>query len=275
MPLKMDDLLRIPQSDMDKVKIKFNQPSPDEDPLDLYRKNPDIVNTQWLFWREQRRYFYEGQIAVCFLKIGWDKWLLTTIKKITKDLNIVGGISYDGDELPEYKPYYGRLIIQFHKTFQAQGIYYKNVCDELLVNQLLPAAFDGYDFPGYDELRLTWEQLEIIIKQHKKDWMAALQNQKAVYLITDRSNGKLYVGSATSDSGMLLQRWANYIDSGHGGNKELIELVNKEGIDYIKRNFQYSILENYNARVDDSVILERESWWKETLQSRKFGYNAN
>lgn len=46
MPLKIDDLLRIPQSDMDKVKIKFNQPSPDEDPLDLYRKNPDIVNTQ-------------------------------------------------------------------------------------------------------------------------------------------------------------------------------------------------------------------------------------
>ena len=101
--------------------------------------------------------------------------------------NIVGGISYDGDELPEYKPYYGRLIIQFHKTFQAQGIYYKNVCDELLVNQLLPAAFDGYDFPGYDEVRLTWEQLEIIIKQHKTEWMAALQNQKAVYLITDRN----------------------------------------------------------------------------------------
>lgn len=37
--------------------------------------------------------------------------------------------------------------------------------------------------------------------------------------------------------------------------------LNKEGIDYIKRNFQYSILENYNAKVDDSVILERESWW--------------
>lgn len=49
MPLKIDDLLRIPQSDMDKVKIKFNQPSPDEDPLVLYRKNPDIVNTRWLF----------------------------------------------------------------------------------------------------------------------------------------------------------------------------------------------------------------------------------
>lgn len=25
----------------------------------------------------------------------------------------------------------------------------------------------------------------------------------------------------------------------------------------IKRNFQYSILENYNAKIDDQVILER------------------
>lgn len=36
-----------------------------------------------------------------------------------------------------------------------------------------------------------------------------------------------------------------------------------------------STLVNYNARVDDHVILERESWWKETLQSRAFGYNSN
>lgn len=79
--IKIDDLLRIPQSDMDKVKIKFNQPSPGGRSAGLYRKNPVIVNTQWLFWREQRRYFYEDQIAVCFLKIGWDKWLLTTNKE--------------------------------------------------------------------------------------------------------------------------------------------------------------------------------------------------
>ena len=30
-----------------------------------------------------------------------------------------------------------------------------------------------------------------------------------------------------------------------------------------------------NARMDDKVILERESWWKETLQSKAFGYNEN
>ena len=105
--------------------------------------------------------------------------------------------------------------------------------------------------------------------------MAALENQKAVYLITDKKSGKLYVGSATSEKGMLLSRWSNYIQDGHGGNVKLKKVVLERGFDYVKKNFQYSILENYNSRVDDNVILERESWWKETLQSRKFGYNDN
>ncbi|MDE5604947.1 MAG: GIY-YIG nuclease family protein [Eubacterium sp.] len=147
--------------------------------------------------------------------------------------------------------------------------------DELEVVQILPAVFDGYDFPGYDNVRLSYSQLENIITREKRDWISALSNQKAVYLITDKSNGKLYVGSATGNNGMLLQRWTQYVKTGHGGNKELIDLVNDKGFDYIKKNFQYSILENYNAKVDDNLILARESWWKETLQSRKFGYNAN
>ena len=75
--------------------------------------------------------------------------------------------------------------------------------------------------------------------------------------------------------GMMLSRWSNYAENGHGGNKELRKIAESKGFDYIKQNFQYSILENYNAKVDDHIILDRESWWKETLQSRLFGYNDN
>ena len=28
-------------------------------------------------------------------------------------------------------------------------------------------------------------------------------------------------------------------------------------------------------KIDDKVVLARESWWKETLGSREFGYNCN
>ena len=271
----LKDLLRFSDDELANVKIKFNQHNGYDDPMDLYRSNPEIINTQWLFWNEKRRYFYEGQIAVCFLKLSYDMWLLTTIKRVTKDLGISGGVSFEGKEIEKYKPFFGRVIVQYHKTSMAQGRYFSELQDELVVNQILPDVYDGEDFPGYDKVRLSYAQLEVIIRCGKKDWIAALSNQKAVYLITDKNTGKLYVGSATSDSGMLLQRWSNYVANGHGGNKELIELVEHEGFDYVKKHFQYAILENYNAKVEDRVILIRESWWKETLQTRIWGYNRN
>ena len=271
----LKDLLRFSDDELANVKIKFNQHNGYDDPMDLYRSNPEIINTQWLFWNEKRRYFYEGQIAVCFLKLSYDMWLLTTIKRVTKDLGISGGVSFEGKEIEKYKPFFGRVIVQYHKTSMAQGRYFSELQDELVVNQILPDVYDGEDFPGYDKVRLSDAQLEVIIRCGKKDWIAALSNQKAVYLITDKNTGKLYVGSATSDTGMLLQRWSNYVADGHGGNKELVKLVEREGFDYVKKHFQYSILENYNAKVDDHIILERESWWKETLLTRAWGYNSN
>lgn len=273
--LLLKDLLRFSEEELPNVKIKFNQYNGFNDPMDLYKSNPEIVNTQWLFWNEKQRYFRVGQIAMCFLKLSYDRWLLTTIKRVTKDLDISGGVSFEGEELEEYRSLYGRVIVQYHKTTMAQGRYFSQLLEELVVNQVLPDKYDGEDFPGYDRVRLSFRQLEAIINRGKKDWVAALKNQKAVYLITDKNTGKLYVGSATSDSDMLLQRWSNYVSNGHGGNKELIQLVEREGFEYVKENFQYSILENYNAKVDDHVILERESWWKDTLQSRRWGYNSN
>ena len=271
----IDDLLHIPPEIAGGVKVKFNQHNGYNDPMELYLQEPDTVNTQWLFWRTKQRYFNVGQIAICLLKLSYDTWLLTTIKRVTKELGVYDGINYEGEELEEYRQYYGRVIIKYHKTAQTQGMFYSTVQKDLEVLQLLPAAFDGEEFPGYDNVRLSYLQLATIIQRRKQSWVAALENQKAVYLITDTSNGKLYVGSATSDKGMLLARWSSYVENGHGGNKELIALVREKGLEYVQQYFQYSILENYNARIDDHVVLKRESWWKETLQSRKFGYNDN
>lgn len=273
--LYLNNLLRFTEEEMANVKIRFNQFDGEDDPLDLYIRDPETVNTRFFLWRTKQSYFNVGQIAICLLKLADDMWLLTTIKKITQEYNITDGVNYAGEELKKYEPYYGRVIVKFHKTFQTQRIFYDKVYQQLEVNQILPNAFDGDDFPGYDKVRLTYSQLSTILSRRKRDWISALENQKAVYLITDTNNGKQYVGSATSDRGMLLQRWSNYVENGHGGNKELIELVNSYGFEYIKQYFQYSILENYNAKVDDHIILERESWWKDTLQSRRFGYNSN
>lgn len=243
--------------------------------MEVYLRNPDDVNTTWLFWRAKRRYFNVGEIALCLFQLSWNTWLLSTIKKVTRELGVNDGVNYEGEELVDYMPYFGRVIVKYRKTHQTQVVYAKNIIDELVVEQILPSIFDGVDFPGYDKVRLSYEQLSTIVHNHKKDWVAALENQKAVYLITDKNSGKQYVGSAYGENGMLLQRWSNYVVNGHGGNKLLKEIVDDSGFDYVKQNFQYAILENYNARVDKHIILERESWWKETLGSRAFGLNAN
>ena len=155
------------------------------------------------------------------------------------------------------------------------GRTYESMMEELEVIEILSTAYDGDEFPGYENIRLSFSQLETIIRNKRSGWLDALRNQKAVYLITDTSNGKMYVGSATAQYGMLIQRWTNYIDNGHGGNVELKHIVDTKGFDYIKANFQYSVLENYNARMDDNYILSPEKWWKDTLCTRQFGYNKN
>lgn len=273
--IKLNDLLNLSNEELKTVKVRFNQSNGIENPMDLYLKNPEIVNNQWFLWRTKSKLFKVGEIAICLLKLSSDTWLLTTIKKITEDLDVCDSINYKAEELEKYNKFYGRVILKYHKTVQTQVMYLGTVKDELEVLEILPTIFDGDEFAGYDKVSLSYSQLEAIIKLKKQSWIGALENQKAVYLQTDKVTGKLYVGSATSDQGMLLSRWKNYIENGHGGNVGLKELVREKGFDYIKKNFQYTIIENFNAKVDDHYVLERESYWKEVLRSREFGYNKN
>ena len=57
--------------------------------------------------------------------------------------------------------------------------------------------------------------------------------------------------------------------------KKLKELVEEKGLKYIQENFQYSILETFTDDASDEYIIARESFWKEVLLTRIFGYNAN
>ncbi len=273
----LNDILCFSESEIADVRIKFNIYNGYTDPLELYKENPDKVNVEWFLWHENRRYFHEGQLAICFLRTSTDTWLLTTIKKITKELDVSpdGGIGYEAVEVEKYRKYFGRILVKYHNTVKSMGRTFESLMDELEILEILNDHFTGNDFPGYENVRLSYPQLKTIIDRQLPGWIAALQNQKAVYLITDINTGKLYVGSATAQYGMLLQRWSNYISNGHGGNEGLKEVVELHGLDYVKKYFQYSILENYNARMDDNYILKRESWWKDTLKSREYGLNKN
>jgi hypothetical protein len=273
----LNQLLNLSQQELEHTKIRFNLNNGHVDPIEVFKTNPEEVNTNWLLWREKNNRFHVGDIVISLVRISNDHYLFTAVKTITKDLGVHNGVAYDADERLESSNFDGRVIVNFHKNFQASVREALKVIDSLEVTEVLPDLFNDNHFPGYDNVRLSYSQLGNIIHSQLFDWNSALENQKAVYLITDKKSGKLYVGSATAERGMLLERWRTYIKNGHGGDVALKQLVNEKGFDYVKSYFQYSILENYNARVDDAIVLARESWWKLTLGSRaeELGYNRN
>lgn len=268
--INLNDILQL--EDIQNVKIRFNLMFTDNwNPIEIFKNGDLSTMLQGQYWNYSKRKSYkEGQITIGLLKIkrNEDYWLLFHIGKVTKDLNIFNDVGYEYKSLKEYDKYIGRLVVKFKNKTQMMIRKAESVIEECEVSQILPDTFDNDIFPGYDKINLTWEELKRVL--NKDNWITALQNQKGIYLITDKSNGKNYIGSAYGEQ-MLLGRWKTYIKNGHGGNIELKKL----DFSHIKNNFTFTVLDIYKSTANDKVIIERENWWKDILLSRRFGYNKN
>ena len=282
--IKLNDLLQLTREEIDKTKIRFMVPNdginfnPNTDAEDP--KKQDKVNLEALVYnRKKSMSFTRGVIAIGFIRIHDNYWLMTGIVKVIKDNSLAQPAT------AEYltKKYNFRLVVRFHKNFQNGIVLAKNIIDELEVIEVWDPnkTLNDKTFPGYKNISVSYHDLKK--KLESPEWRTALSCRKGVYLITDRTTGRLYVGSAYGTNG-ILGRWETYVKSGYDKNevengkypnKKLQELVNEKGLTYIQDNFQYSILETFTDDVSDEYIIGRESWWKEALRSREFGYNAN
>ena len=188
-------------------------------------------------------------------------------------------IYYPLVEIQETKELDGRLIISFDKKnvdnkFVRQSyLLTENWVEKLNVAEVLAQALDFAKFPSFKSVHISFSQLKTIVKKSLSDWQSALSSVAGVYLIADKSSGKLYVGSATGEGG-IWQRWAEYATNLHGNNRQLIELKRQFG-DVPFENFYFSILEIADTHSSENEILVRESHWKNVLLTRQFGYNDN
>lgn len=179
--------------------------------------------------------------------------------------------------MDEYADYRKRLIIRLDRPI-GRDIYNKPFLSVQRdfnpeIYELAPATKLGA-FPGYNNVLLTHKDLETIINMEAPEWKMALSCVKGVYCITDRSNGKLYIGSATGNDGGIWQRWSSYANLANltGGNKtfEEIKCVDES---HILNNFTYSILEIFDMRTKADDVIHREEHWKRVFQTVKFGMN--
>lgn len=268
--IKLNHILNL--DNLSNVKIRFNLMFDGNwDPIETFKNNEVESLLGGQYWNyDKKKSYTQGQITIGLIRIKSNDnlWLMFHIGRVTKDLNIQNGIGYEFENLPEYEKYFGRIIIRFKNKSQNMVRKAESVIDDCEIVQILPDIFDNDIFPGYDKVNVSWDELSRVIT--KDTWKTALRNQKGVYLLTDTSNGKMYVGSAYGNE-MILSRWKSYIKIGNGGNEELKKL----DFDHIKKYFCFSILDIFKSTTEVEVVIERENWWKKTLLSREFGYNGN
>jgi hypothetical protein len=169
----------------------------------------------------------------------------------------------------------GRLKLRSPYRDRSTRVNFENHYASFEVQEILREPYSGRSFPGFEDIDLSFDELETLVRNDRPDWKAALESVKGVFLITDTSTGRRYVGSAYGHQG-IWSRWCSYIESGHGGNVELQELANDPNFAYYRANFRFALLEHRSNRSADELILGRETFWKSILLTRGVqGLNRN
>lgn len=172
-------------------------------------------------------------------------------------------------KLDVLKEFENRLIIDWGKgtrMWHQKGTTEKEV--------LAIQAEKKYPFTNYEDIILPYAKLKEIIYEPilYSDWHTALSAVKGIYLITDTITGKQYVGSAYGDNG-ILGRWTEYVETKHGGNKKLRELLKEDSNRY--KSFRFSILQVLPKAITDDGVIAIENRYKDKLLTREFGLNDN
>jgi hypothetical protein len=251
-------------------KVHFARWNGENQPLEVFVRD----RQQWQGWQEYfpgRNDFNRSYIfALAQVYHETDSWLFGGVYKVL-------GLSDDQYEVQledSSAPLIGRLKILSPYRGRTTRVNFENHYDAFEVQEILREPYTGRQFPGYEDIDLSFEELEALVRNERPDWKSALENAKGVYLITDQKTGKRYVGSAYGDQG-IWSRWCAYVASGHGGNVELRALVTDPTLDYCRSNFRLALLEHRLERTPDELVIQRESFWKRILLTREHGLNRN
>jgi hypothetical protein len=165
----------------------------------------------------------------------------------------------------------GRVVIDWGGSALAWHQWMDKQEKEII--EVLPAGYVS-EFPGYLDFVLSFKELVKIIENPDANskWHQMLSAVAGVYLIVDSKTGKQYVGSAYGKDG-ILGRWKSYAASGHGGNVQLLNLLDQH-TSYAS-HFTFSLLRTLPKSLTPKEVIDIENLYKTKLGSRKFGYNSN
>jgi hypothetical protein len=260
-----------PTQEVESYKVHFARWNGEVQPLEVWARD----KKEWQGWQEYRPGRNDFSRPYIFSLIQFyhetDAWLFGGVFRVlarhedryeVELTDIAGG-------------FLGRLKLLSAYRGRTTRVNFENYYSTFEVQEILREPYSGRSFPGYEEIDVSFDELETLVRNDRPDWKAALENMKGIYLITDTKTGRRYVGSAYGAHG-IWSRWCSYVASGHGGNVELQSLVSDPSLEYSRMNFRFALLEHRPSRTSDDVVLARETFWKRILLTRgEHGLNRN
>lgn len=258
--------------DGDNIRVHLAKFDGANDPL-----NAILDEREWKSWQEYNRekvnrFPNHIQYILTFAQYSSNEFLYGGIFKILgKDKNSYYVVEKTDLNIELDK----RFIVEYFGNNKRGSVFKLDyLVENSKISHLLKNKYSGILFPGLENINHTAIELDFILKKEIKEWKLPLINSKGIYLLLDIKTNKKYIGSANGVDG-FWGRWLEYINNGHGGNKQLLELW-KQDSNYFKENFKFSILEVVASNFSDEAIEVKESKWKDKLNSRgEFGYNSN
>ncbi|MDA8010060.1 MAG: hypothetical protein MPK75_10185 [Alphaproteobacteria bacterium] len=253
----------------------------DVHPLDAFIQNP-AERKAWNEYQTARDDFnrkYIVLLAKYYTKP--DTWLYYGTFRVKKRIpGKTGGVSYRVEEVDDDEGLIGRVKIRAVVKSRQRRLLYGEFAKKVTGMEVLSDPYNGPDFPGAEDINMTFGTLRAKYQSHDREWEKALSKIGGVYVITDVKHNKRYVGVAAN----IWHRWAMYAETGGTGHNKglkefLTDMENQQSrISYALHYLRFSILESWKVEAKDRhESRARESHWKRVMLSSKnqFGYNHN
>ena len=224
------------------------------------------------YQKEQAKDVFKGcDYIISFIGIERKRSIFIGVFKVGGSNPRDGKQYYELEPVSEFEDLEERLVIDWGDGTRNWHQWYDRHDKEVI--EILPQGFIG-NFPGLLDFVLEFDELKTLISnpEANHDWRQHLSAVNGIYLILDAESGKQYIGSAYGIGG-IWQRWCEYAASGHGGNKELVDLLKPDPLR--ARHFKFSVLQSLPSNITPREIISIEALYKEKLGSRAHGLNRN
>ncbi len=214
MTILLWDIWPISQTEQESYKLHFARWNAENQPLEVWVRD----KREWQGWQEYKPTRDEFNRPFIFALAHFyhepDTWLFGGVFRVLQR----HADRYEVELTEQGAGFIGRLKIRSTYRERATRVKLEGYYSNLEVREILAEPYSGRSFPGFEDIDLSFEELEALVRNSRADWQGALGSVKGIYLVSDTKMRKRYVGSAYGEHG-IWARWCEYVATGHGGNR--------------------------------------------------------